>query len=238
MAKEVVEKGIAYRYRYLDQNTKEEGKISCVSPEEYLDKMIQLPLELPPVEPEKRLAYIKSLLVNDGYKEYADIIEAGIGDNPRALKRYINLLVFISRRADDLKIKIKANKEEPDHKALIEKYFIPALYVKWSLIVFKFPDVHRDIKNYPKKLQELQDAANENSEKVKSGDENKKAIQIDDRLKKILKKEPFFPDDDWLIARFIHLTEATVIKAAETSTSRGYSQTFQPGDMVLIPKGK
>ncbi len=50
VAKDVVEKGISYRYRHLDSANDPEGKSKAVSPEDYLEKMIQLPLELPPIE--------------------------------------------------------------------------------------------------------------------------------------------------------------------------------------------
>jgi len=240
VAKEVVEKGIAYHYRYLDHE-KGASDPSIITPEDYLDKMIQLPLELPPVESGRKRKYIESLLGGDErYKEHADLIEIAVGENPRALKRYVNLLAFMSRLADNLKEDVlkPESGEEEKHKELIEKYFIPLLYIKWSLIVFKFPRVNSDIKGNRQKLIELQNAATGKVEEAEEGEEKKKAIQIDDRLKKILQKGKMFPDDPWLIDRFVHLTESTKISVAEKEVAAGYTQTFQPGDMVKIPRGK
>lgn len=239
VAKEVVEKGIAYHYRYLDHK-KEAGDPSIITPEDYLDKMIQLPLELPPIEPGRKRKYIESLLGGDErYKEHADLIEIAVGENPRALKRYVNLLAFMARLDDNLKSAIQDDpKESDEHKELIEKYFIPLFYIKWSLIVFKFPRVHSDIKGNRQKLIELQNAAMGKIEETGEGEEKKKAIQIDDRLKKILQKGETFPDDPWLIDRFVHLTESTKISVAEKEVVAGYTQTFQSGDMVKIPRGK
>ena len=193
------------------------GKSSLrISSEDCLDRMIQLPLELPAVEPGRKRRFIESLLRDtDGFKEHSDIIEVGAGDNPRMLKRFINLLSFTVRLAETLKEDIfndKAeSKESEEHKALLQEYFIPLLYIKWAIIVFRYPEIHNDIKDDRKRLIELQNAAMEEEEE---GDKDE-GTDIYDRLKKVLAKGEGFPDDDWLIDRFIHLTESSVTVASE-----------------------
>ena len=193
------------------------GKSSLrISSEDCLDRMIQLPLELPAVEPGRKRRFIESLLCDtDGFKEYSDIIEVGAGDNPRMLKRFINLLSFTVRLAETLKEDIfndKAeSKESEEHKALLQEYFIPLLYIKWAIIVFRYPEIHNDIKDDRKRLIELQNAA---MEEEGEGDKDE-GTDIYDRLKKVLAKGEGFPDDDWLIDRFIHLTESSVTVASE-----------------------
>ncbi len=82
-------------------------KSQIISPEEYLDKMIQLPFELPPIELGRKQRFIESLLGDSvEFKEHSDIIEIGIGDNPRTLKRFINLLAFTVRLAETIKERI------------------------------------------------------------------------------------------------------------------------------------
>ena len=57
-------------------------------------------------------------------------------------------------------------------------------------------------------------------------------------LKKVLANGEEFPNDDWLIERFIHLTESTVISEKDKSVTAGYTQSFRHGESITIPKGK
>jgi formylglycine-generating enzyme required for sulfatase activity len=183
-----------------------------IFPEDYLAKMIQLPLELPAVEPGRKRRFIESLLCDaDGFKEHSDIIEVGAGDDPRMLKRFVNLLSFTVRLAETLKDDILNDKveikESEAHKKLLQEYFIPLLYIKWAIIVFRYPEIHNDIKSNKKRLIELQ--------KVARGEAGDAGDEIDERLKVVLARGEGFPDDDWLIDRFIHLTDSTVAVASE-----------------------
>jgi hypothetical protein len=231
--KEIVKQGIAEYYKHLDQESGEEK--SKHTPDDYLDKMIQLPLDLPHIAPDKRKEYIKTLLNNDTYGERADIIDRVIGDNPRSLKRFINLLAFTTNLAENLKQKIKENsKEKEDNQEVIERYFVPLMYVKWSLIVYKFPAVHAEIKRDWTTLGKYQAAAINNTEETKN---------MDDRLIEMLKKgakktaEDFFPENRWLIENFIYLTESTRIQVSPADASAGIIRQYKAGEMALIPKG-
>jgi formylglycine-generating enzyme required for sulfatase activity len=232
--KEVVEKGITHYYGFLDDK---------IMPDEYLEKMIQLPLELPPIEPGRKRLYVESLLgENNEYKEHANLIEVGVGENPRALKRFVNFLAFMAGQADTIKENILKDKdEENEHKKLIKDYFIPVLYIKWSIIVFKFPDVHKAIKGNRNKLIEFQQTALGKSTEIAEKEEKKGEIQLSESLKEILSIGVQFPNNDWLIARYVHLSDATKIVVSEQAKEikRSYTEIshFKLGDMVFIPKG-
>lgn len=243
--REVVKKGISYRYRFFEHREEKEKDNLIISPDDYLDKMIQLPLELPAIEHGRKITFIENLVGgSEEFKKHANIIEVGVGDNPRTLKRFINLLAFTVSLAETVKDNIIQDKIEPkeskEHKDLLREYFIPLLYIKWTVIVFRYSKIHNDIKGNKKLLIELQKAAQEEekSEKIAGEKAEKKGIQLDERLKKVLKEGKQFPDNDWLIERFIHLTESTVISAKERAETRGFHSSYKPGDMVLIPKGK
>ena len=205
---------------------------------DYLYKMIQLPLELPTIEHGRKKTFIESLMGDsDDFREHSGlIIDAGIGENPRSLKRFINLLAFIVNLAETLKESVINDKVEPketeEHKELLKNHFIPLLYMKWTIIVFRYPGIHNDIKGNPKRLIEIQKAAKG------EGAAEKMDIQIDERLKKVLANGEEFPNDDWLIERFIHLTESTVISEKDKSVTAGYTQSFRHGESITIPKGK
>jgi formylglycine-generating enzyme required for sulfatase activity len=240
--KNVVTQGISYHYRFFESGKGESEKRQIISPDDYLDKMIQLPFELPPIEPGKKRLFIESLLGDETeFNEHSDIIEVGIGENPRSLKRFINLLAFTVRLAETIKKTIiDQAAETPDHIKLIEENFIPILYIKWAIIVFRFPKVHQDIRGNRKRLIELQTAA-QGEEVVNETEEDsdgQRAIELDERLKRVLAKGRQFPDDEWLLDRFVHLTESTVIREKESETADGYKQSFVAGDTVKIPRGR
>ena len=243
--RDVVKKGISYRYRFFEHREEKEKEALIISPEDYLDKMIQLPLELPTIETGRKITFIENLVGDSAeFKDLAPIIDAGIGDNPRTLKRFINLLAFTVSLAETLKGNIMDDKVNPieseAHKKLIRDNFIPILYIKWAIIVYRYPKVHNDIKGNKKLLIELQTAASGGKKpEVPTGEKAaKEGVQLDERLKMVLKEGKEFPDDDWLIERFIHLTESTVISTKERTETAGYRKSFKPGDRVLIPKGK
>jgi iron(II)-dependent oxidoreductase len=242
--KGVVTKGISYHYRFFEPSKGESDERQTISPDDYLDKMIQLPLELPPIEFGRKQKFIQSMLGgSDEFKEHSDIIEMGVGDNPRTLKRFVNLLVFTVRLAETIKENILKDKVEPKetekHKDLLRDYFIPILYMKWAIIVFRFPRIHRDIRGNRGRLIELQAAALDQEVVDETGEktEVQRKLQLDDRLRRVLGKGKQFPNDVWLLDRFIHLTESTVISEKEKDLSKGYGQTFSSGEMVRIPKG-
>ena len=243
--RDVVKKGISYRYRFFEHREEKEKEALIISPEDYLDKMIQLPLELPTIETGRKITFIENLVGDSAeFKDLAPIIDAGIGDNPRTLKRFINLLAFTVSLAETLKGNIMDDKVKPieseAHKKLIRDNFIPILYIKWAIIVYRYPKVHNDIKGNKKLLIELQTAASGGKKpEVPTGEKAaKEGVQLDERLKMVLKEGKEFPDDHWLIERFIHLTESTVISTKERTETAGYRKSFKPGDRVLIPKGK
>ncbi|MDY6952431.1 MAG: SUMF1/EgtB/PvdO family nonheme iron enzyme [Thermodesulfobacteriota bacterium] len=236
VAKDVVEKGISYRYRFYEQNREETDteKEPVVAPEEYLEKMIQMPFELPPIERGKNLEYIKSLLGEaKEYTEHVGAIGTGVGANPRALKRFVNFLAFTSRLAETIK---EAELEKSDLPSdVIRKGFLPVLYVKWAIIVFKFPEVHAEIKANRHLLIELQEEARGER---KAEDKIERRLQMPDALRKVLREGVPFPDHDGLLKRFVYFTEATDIMVKEVEGARvTRTRSFEPGDMVKIPKG-
>ncbi|MBU7029780.1 MAG: tetratricopeptide repeat protein, partial [Theionarchaea archaeon] len=78
--KKAIEKGVNQKYGKDVENW---GK-------NYLDKIIQIPVNLPPLRKDIITErFIKGLSISEEIKRYADII-AEVGDNPRTLKRLLN----------------------------------------------------------------------------------------------------------------------------------------------------
>ncbi|PPK63438.1 ribosomal protein L7/L12 [Actinokineospora auranticolor] len=61
--------------------------------EQYLDKIVQVPFTLPPVSTGSTIEFVRSLLP-DGLHDIAEDIVAGLGTNPRRIKRFVNSLVL------------------------------------------------------------------------------------------------------------------------------------------------
>jgi formylglycine-generating enzyme required for sulfatase activity len=227
--KKVVQKGIAYHYKHFERQGDADDKERTISPEDYLEKMIQLPIDLPPIEPEHKIGYINSLLDEQSdYRAFGDLIERGVGENPRSLKRFINLLAFTGRLADT----IKKTAQDP----IVEEHFIPGLYVKWAIIVFRYPDEYSRIKGNPARLLEYQRYALQ-TETTEMDDTKKPTVKMDDRLKDVLAAKPHFPEDESLVRHFIHLTRVTEIVEKKRTRPAATTTGYRPGDWIPIPKG-
>ncbi len=244
----VVEKGIRHRYRFLKsaENDADHGE-PAIRPEDYLDKIIQMPLALPPIEGGRKEKYIKSLLgKSDNFIATAPLalMVACVGDNPRRVKRFVNLLAFTARLAETVKDAILADAlypwEIPAHKELIAKHFVPLQYVKWCLLVFCYPEEHHRIKGNWRHLVDLQYAALQPLDAVAEDDLQKAkstGLTVTGNLKKIFLQEPPFPDDEWLVKRFIELNESTLVEIGGLQASRDVVERYIPGDMLEIPAG-
>jgi len=259
--REVVEQGINYHYRFYEKGSGKEEykqeartpKIRIISPTDYLDKMIQMPFELPPMEPILKRQFIETLLGESAYQNEAALIEAGIGENPRSLTRFVNFLAFMGRLAEKLKGKIPAEAEDPgrpkNFQELLDQYFTPHFYVKWAIIVFRFRPEHDKIKNTWKHLIDLQSSAGLRLDEIMSEDEQTKAkekgVLLPEPLRNVLAMGNPFPEEPWLIRKFIHLAAAVKVAAAANTDQAEEKRAARPGqrtppaigDMVKIPRG-
>jgi len=85
---EAIEDAVRTRYR---------GEVKA---REYLEKIIQLPFILPPIEDEAMRAYVESLApaLSDG--RCAEVFAQGLTPNPRQVKRTLNIFLLLSRLVD------------------------------------------------------------------------------------------------------------------------------------------
>ena len=135
-----------------------------ITPTDYLEKMIQLPIYLPPIEKSRVDNYIRTLIgEHKDLLPYLDITELRLKRNPRTYKRFINTLAFHKRLAKEKGLLEEDNpaadgsdtpgtkKEEPKIKMKIE------LLVKWTLLNFAHQDLVETIKTRKLLLTEIQD---------------------------------------------------------------------------------
>lgn len=92
----------------------------------YLDKIVQLPFEIPPIEPGRLTGYITSLLPEELHN-CADILGSGLARNPRVVKRFVNTLLLSFHLAAEV-----VDQPAPRVLALLllVQYKSPALYLE------------------------------------------------------------------------------------------------------------
>ncbi|MBU1054721.1 MAG: SUMF1/EgtB/PvdO family nonheme iron enzyme [Proteobacteria bacterium] len=141
VAREVIERGIRVRYRELYLTNRED--LPDIE-KDYLDKIVQFPVAMPPADPKHLLSHITSLMndLKDAQPFIKTILET-LGNNPRTLKRFINAISFSMWVAD--------RKQVEDCEP-----FLPELLIKMSLIAFLLPNLYRQLENYPHHLIKLQ----------------------------------------------------------------------------------
>jgi tetratricopeptide (TPR) repeat protein len=116
--KKVIEDGILQRYGERFENW---GK-------HYLDKIIQIPVSLPPLRKDIITErFIQGLNISDEIKKYASII-AEVGDNPRTIKRLLNRFEIQRILGDKRELEVKSE-----------------VMAKLTVVEFRWPDFYTDL---------------------------------------------------------------------------------------------
>lgn len=141
VAREVVEQGV--RVRYKDLYSYDAGGVAFLE-HDYLDKIIQFPLTLPPPDVDLLKSMVEKYLKDiTEAGPYLETIQKSLGTNPRCLKRAINNLSYT--------FWVSAKKEGRKGDT-----FKPELLVKMTLIAFRFPAFYRVIGRTPNHLLRVQ----------------------------------------------------------------------------------
>jgi hypothetical protein len=179
MSREVIEQGIRNHYGDLD-----------IKGQSYLDKIIQLPFNIPPVNDDKVKDYLETLNRNKQMKEHYGLIQKGVGRNPRDIKRFMNSLLLNDILAKETHIR--------DYK--------PHILIKLLIFQLRFPDFYKYISRRPEEFGEIEKLA-----QAETLDEKELArfrgFPGDEELRDILRLEPLIAGDN--IKGYIHLAETT-----------------------------
>ena len=268
----VVEKGAKVKYKgyIIDEKVSgvskgdDKGEQGLpITPTDYLEKMIQLPIYLPPIEKSRVDNYIRTLIgEHKDLLPYLDITELGLKRNPRTYKRFINTLAFHKRLAKEKGLLEEDNpaadgsdtpgtkKEEPKIKMKIE------LLVKWTLLNFAHQDLVETIKTRKLLLTEIQDfigRMEKEREEIESKSLDEKSLSkmevpdhlkrwvMDDKLRHILRKNTTRSDTGFskdTIDLYLQMGEFSFIVASTISSEAKRSAFTVIGKMVRIPKGE
>ncbi len=117
----------------------------------YLEKLIQLPFHLPPLEEDQIASFISA------YAPWLEptcreLFALGLEPNPRMVKRALNIFHLLSNLASR---RAEAGVMEP---------IVPALLTKMVVIQTRYHDLYKDLQEYPNLIQDLELAAREGTE--------------------------------------------------------------------------
>jgi formylglycine-generating enzyme required for sulfatase activity len=157
---DVIARGIEMKYKEF--GIKEgEGQNFTIEGVRYLEKIIQLPFQIPPVEKNDMGDFVVGLSAEWPHADCADVFAEGLGDNPRQIKRTVNVFLMLWRLAEKRKEKLKERVK-------------PLRLAKVVAIQAVYPDLYNLLlKEEPRYLRELEEyyrAESSQNKKMEKGD--------------------------------------------------------------------
>ncbi len=225
MDSEIVEKAVKARY----------AEIEGFDEHAYMDKIIQVQFNLPPIRAEHIQAFIREELIGTQPKDnpllkYLDIVAETVRRNPRTVKRFINTFSIQRSLAESQGLLENGGMDED-------------LLAKWIILSFAFEGFTHRVLQRPLLLAEMQDAIFS-----RDGDGNLPANApphlrefLDDQaLVGIFRQGKPFPADEEKLAVYIHLNESTRhrrIGQGEEGVTGAYD-TEEGSGMVRVDAGR
>lgn len=197
-----LEKSIRHQY---------EDHVDAVS---YLDKIIQLPFNIPPIAPDSMKLFIQSLLPK-ALKDCEEILEHGIGGNPRGVKRFINTLLLNHQLATTKEL----HNYQPRILALLLmiQYRNPDLYIRYA----RKPSLMVNLIKNTEESQSLWDTHN---------------IAYDEDLEEVLKMSKLSDPEE--LKSYIYLTDVAGIATKAVLQDEQSFYTDEGLDQLLVASGK
>jgi formylglycine-generating enzyme required for sulfatase activity len=142
---DVIARGVELKYRELGlvKGSVEKPRF-LIDGTRYLEKIIQLPFQIPPIQSEDMEAFVNGLVQTWPDEACIPIFAEGLGDNPRQVKRTVNVFLLLwglaRERAQKLQGRIK-----------------PVRLAKVVVIQSIYPELYEVLKRTPRLLRELED---------------------------------------------------------------------------------
>ncbi len=173
----------------------------------YLEKIVQIPFHLPPLEDDQIAGFIDQH-DPDLPRGCRDILSLGLEPNPRVVKRTLNIFRLLLKLAE---------------RRMVEGTIgpiVPELLAKMVVIQARYHDLYQDLLEYPNLIQDLELAAREGMEVQRPvspfAEETPEAVTLLERylrykpLLRMLRVEPAFADlTREQITAYIYLTRTT-----------------------------
>ncbi len=142
---EVIARGIEMKYKELGMK-EGEGIRFTIEGARYLEKIIQLPFQIPPVEQTDMGDFVVSLNADWPHEDCSKVFTEGLGNNPRQIKRTVNVFLMLWKLADRRKEKL-GNRIKPIRlaKVVTIQTVHPELY---NLLLKEDPRYLRELEEY------------------------------------------------------------------------------------------
>jgi formylglycine-generating enzyme required for sulfatase activity len=93
--RKVISRGIEIRYREMKLLDDGDGERFAIEGRRYLEKIIQIPFKIPPVDPNVKQTYVSSLVDAWPHRECSKVFATGTGESPRGIKRMVNTFLLL-----------------------------------------------------------------------------------------------------------------------------------------------
>jgi len=144
---EVIARGIEMKYKEL--GAKQDGDNTqhfTIEGVRYLEKIIQLPFQIPQIESQDMGDFVNTLSADWPHEDCPKIFSEGLGDNPRQIKRTVNVFLMLWKLADKRKEKLK---ERVKPLRLAKVVAIQAVYPDlYNLLLKEEPRYLRELEEY------------------------------------------------------------------------------------------
>lgn len=141
---EVIARGIEMKYKELgakqDSDNQQRFTIEGVR---YLEKIIQLPFQIPPVEQTDMGEFVEGLSTQWPHKECSRVFAEGLSNNPRQIKRTVNVFLMLWNLAEK-------------RSSRLQGQIKPIRLAKIVGIQTVFPELYRLLREEPRYLSELE----------------------------------------------------------------------------------
>lgn len=201
---------------------------------EYLEKIVQLPFILPPIEDEPMRAYVEALAPALPDARCVQVFSQGLTPNPRQVKRTLNIFLLLSRLVE--------------RRAALRASITPVRLAKIVAIQHAHPDLYNLLRLRPGYLRDLEahfraqgegGPAGERRDELPPLPEALQPFQARDSLQRLLllcsEEDARFDSLKPLDLRS-YITLARQAVAAETPAVQVARLPFEP-QMVLVPAG-
>ena len=223
MDNEIVEKAVKAQYQTI------EG----FDEHAYMDKIIQLQFNLPPIRPEHIQRFIQDELVGGTMESpivrYLKDVSETVESNPRTVKRFLNTFA-IQRSLAETRGFLRDGVMDED------------LLAKWIILSFAFEKFAGRAIQRPLLIAELQEAILERQESQEMvGDGNLHPPHLrefleDQRLVNLLKRGKTFPSDEEKISVYTHLSVSAQPQRVEEDPVEEEAESTE--GMIRVERGK
>ena len=164
---DVIARGIEMKYKDVKEKQDAEGKPHfTIEGIKYLEKIIQLPFQIPPVIQDDMGKFVEGLSDEWSHEDCHKVFAEGLGDNPRNIKRTVNTFLMLSKLAERRREKLKGQVK-------------PIRLAKVVAIQAVHPDLYNLLlKEEPRYLRELEEYYSAESSQERKMEKSETGAQV------------------------------------------------------------